>query len=82
MAGHNAFGADIVVVKGDPLENIQLLENVAFVMKAGKMIKTYLQICFVRLGAKPIPDKTSSTHSPQFKITFPDWPEAIISKPA
>lgn len=30
---------DIVAVKGNPLENIQLLENVSFVMKGGKVIK-------------------------------------------
>jgi len=32
--------ADIVAVKGNPLENIQLLERVDFVMKGGSVIKT------------------------------------------
>jgi len=31
------FRADIIAVKGNPLENIQLLENVNFVMKSGKV---------------------------------------------
>ncbi len=31
--------ADIIAVKGNPLENIQLLENVDFVMKGGSVIK-------------------------------------------
>jgi len=31
--------ADIVAVKGNPLENIQLLENVDFVMKGGEVVK-------------------------------------------
>jgi len=31
--------ADIVAVKGNPLENIELLEDVAFVMKGGKVYK-------------------------------------------
>ncbi len=31
--------ADIVAVEGNPLDNIRLLENVAFVMKAGKIYK-------------------------------------------
>ncbi len=30
---------DIVAVKGNPLENIQLLENISFVMKGGEVIK-------------------------------------------
>jgi len=33
------FG-DIVAVKGNPLENIELLENVSFVMKGGEVVKT------------------------------------------
>jgi len=32
------FG-DIVAVKGNPLENIELLENVSFVMKGGEVVK-------------------------------------------
>ncbi|MBU3743500.1 MAG: amidohydrolase family protein, partial [Sediminibacterium sp.] len=31
------FRADIIAVKGNPLENIQLLEKVQFVMKNGKV---------------------------------------------
>ena len=31
--------ADIIAVKGNPLENIELLENVHFVMKDGKIYK-------------------------------------------
>ena len=31
------FYADIIAVKGDPLENIELLESVDFVMKEGKI---------------------------------------------
>jgi len=31
--------ADIVAVKGNPLENIELLESVGFVMKGGEVIK-------------------------------------------
>ncbi|MFT4635310.1 MAG: imidazolonepropionase-like amidohydrolase [Arenicella sp.] len=31
--------ADIIAVKGNPLENIQLLENVSFVMKGGVVVK-------------------------------------------
>jgi imidazolonepropionase-like amidohydrolase len=31
---------DIVAVKGNPLENIQLLENINFVMKGGVVVKT------------------------------------------
>lgn len=31
--------ADIVAVKGDPLANIRLLENVQFVMKDGAVVK-------------------------------------------
>jgi len=33
------FAADIIGVKGNPLENISLLENVNFVMKNGKIVK-------------------------------------------
>jgi len=33
------FAADIIAVKGNPLENITLLENVEFVMKAGTTYK-------------------------------------------
>jgi len=33
------FAADIIGVKGNPLENISLLENVDFVMKNGKIVK-------------------------------------------
>lgn len=32
--------ADIVAVEGDPIENVHVLENVAFVMKGGHVIKT------------------------------------------
>jgi imidazolonepropionase-like amidohydrolase len=31
--------ADIIAVKGDPLTNISMLENVSFVMKGGEVIK-------------------------------------------
>ena len=31
--------ADVVAVKGNPLQDIQLLENIQFVMKAGKVVK-------------------------------------------
>ena len=31
--------ADIVAVKGNPLDNIKLLQNVQFVMKGGKVVK-------------------------------------------
>ena len=31
---------DIVAVKGKPLEDISLLENMSFVMKAGEVIKS------------------------------------------
>ena len=33
------FAADIIGVKGNPLENISLLENVVFVMKNGNVVK-------------------------------------------
>jgi len=33
------FAADIIGVKGNPLENISLLENVVFVMKNGNIVK-------------------------------------------
>ena len=33
------FTADIIGVKGNPLVNISLLENVDFVMKNGKIVK-------------------------------------------
>jgi len=33
------FAADIIGVKGNPLENISLLENVDFVMKDGNVVK-------------------------------------------
>jgi imidazolonepropionase-like amidohydrolase len=33
------FVADIIGVKGNPLENISLLENVVFVMKNGNVVK-------------------------------------------
>lgn len=32
--------ADVIAVKGNPLEDISLLENVAFVMKDGVVVKT------------------------------------------
>jgi imidazolonepropionase-like amidohydrolase len=31
--------ADIIAVRGDPLQDIRLLENVAFVMKGGEVYK-------------------------------------------
>lgn len=31
--------ANIIAVKGNPLKNIRLMENVAFVMKGGEIIK-------------------------------------------
>lgn len=34
------FWADLIAVKGNPLENIQLLEKVTFVMKGGKVYKS------------------------------------------
>jgi len=34
--------ADVVAVAGDPLENVKLLENIAFVMKDGKVFKNDL----------------------------------------
>ena len=33
------FAADIIGIKGNPLENISLLENVDFVMKNGNVVK-------------------------------------------
>jgi imidazolonepropionase-like amidohydrolase len=33
------FAADIIGIKGNPLENISLLENVVFVMKNGNIVK-------------------------------------------
>jgi imidazolonepropionase-like amidohydrolase len=33
------FGADLIAVEGNPLENISLLENPTFVMKRGKVYK-------------------------------------------
>jgi imidazolonepropionase-like amidohydrolase len=33
------FAADIIGVKGNPLVNISLLENVVFVMKNGSVVK-------------------------------------------
>jgi imidazolonepropionase-like amidohydrolase len=35
--------ADVVAVVGDPLQNVKLLENVAFVMKDGKVFKNDLE---------------------------------------
>jgi imidazolonepropionase-like amidohydrolase len=32
--------ADIIAVRGDPLTNVSLLEDVSFVMKAGTIYKT------------------------------------------
>jgi imidazolonepropionase-like amidohydrolase len=34
--------ADVVAIAGDPIENVKLLENVAFVMKDGKVFKNDL----------------------------------------
>ena len=31
--------ADLIAVKGDPLQDVRILESVAFVMKAGKVYK-------------------------------------------
>jgi imidazolonepropionase-like amidohydrolase len=31
--------ADIIAVRGDPLQNVRLLENVGFVMKHGRVHK-------------------------------------------
>jgi imidazolonepropionase-like amidohydrolase len=31
--------ADIIAVKGDPIKDISVLENVSFVMKGGEVIK-------------------------------------------
>jgi imidazolonepropionase-like amidohydrolase len=31
--------ADIIAVAGNPLQNIQTMENVLFVMKGGKVVK-------------------------------------------
>ena len=33
------FSADIIGIRGNPLENISLLENVVFVMKNGNIVK-------------------------------------------
>jgi imidazolonepropionase-like amidohydrolase len=33
------FMADIIGVKGDPVKDITLLQNISFVMKAGKIYK-------------------------------------------
>jgi len=34
--------ADIIAVPGDPLEDIRVMEDVAFVMKGGKIFKSTL----------------------------------------
>jgi imidazolonepropionase-like amidohydrolase len=41
MVGAVAAGryADIIAVKGDPLDDVRVLENVSFVMKDGKVVK-------------------------------------------
>ena len=33
------FAADIIGVKGNPLKDISILEDVVFVMKSGKVVK-------------------------------------------
>jgi len=42
--------ADIIAVQGDPLKNVEVLENVSFVMKCGKVYRhrasEHLQIFF------------------------------------
>jgi imidazolonepropionase-like amidohydrolase len=47
LIGRNDLGtiqpgmlADMIAVKGDPLKNIRLLENVQWVMKGGTIIKS------------------------------------------
>lgn len=34
--------ADIIAVRGNPLEDVTLLENVQFVMKGGKVYKSHM----------------------------------------
>ena len=33
------FAADVIAVEGNPLENIRVMEDVRFVMRAGKVVK-------------------------------------------
>ena len=34
------FAADVIAVEGDPLENIRVMEDVRFVMRAGRVVKS------------------------------------------
>jgi imidazolonepropionase-like amidohydrolase len=45
--------ADLVAVRGDPLQNIQILENVAFVMKGGVVFKRDGQVVGRSAAAAP-----------------------------
>ena len=36
----DGYAADVIAVEGDPLENIRIMENVRFVMRDGRLVKT------------------------------------------